>query len=116
MQLTDNTPTIVGPASTVPETPGTTASPRSPGQREILTVTVDGPGYLVGSDDMPPRAAELAEIVTLAKATQGDDQGVHVRIRYRKNAQTGARADLLGQLQESGLKRESIQEMSGYID
>lgn len=88
----------------------------APVLRQVLTVVIDGPGYLVGADEKRLRGAELAEVVTLAVATQGDDQGVQVRIRRKKNAQAGARVDLIGHLLEAGIKRESIQEMTGFID
>jgi hypothetical protein len=113
---TEQTPTIPGPAPVASGTSTPMPTPPSAGQREILTVIIDGPGYIDGTDESRFRAVELAEVVALAKATQGDDQGVHVRIRRKKNAQAGARADLIGQLQEAGLKREEIQEMSGFID
>ena len=116
----ERTPSIPGPTSATPSTPSEATEPMlaisSPVPREVLTVVIDGPGYLVGADEKRLRAAELAEVVTLALGVQGDDQGVHVRIRRKKNAQAGARVDLIGKLLEAGLKRESIQEMTGFID
>lgn len=113
---TEQTPTIPGPTPVASGISEPTPPTPSAGQREVLTIIIDGPGYIAGSDESELRGAELAEIVALAKGTQGDDQGVHVRILRKKNAEAGARADLIGQLQEAGLKREEIQEMSGFID
>lgn len=94
----------------------TPATPGSQGTPAIVTIVIDGPGYAVASDNGNFRPAALDDAVALAKGATGDDQGVHVRIQRKKNAQAGARADLLTRLQDAGMKRESIQEMSGFID
>jgi len=104
----------------VPDVTGEAAKRPAPGEAggssELVTIIVDGAGYAVARGDGAPEPATLDAAVALAKGTTGDDQGVHVRIQRKKNAQAGARADLLIRLQDAGLKRESIQEMSGFID
>ena len=102
-------PDVTG-EGTSPTATGTGGAPA------LVTIVIDGPDYAVGQGDAALERATLDDVVARAQATTGDDQGVHVRIRRRKNAQAGARADLLTRLLDAGLKRESIQEMSGFID
>jgi hypothetical protein len=100
----------VGPA----EQPAPRSEPPSP----VLTVVVTGNRYRIASQDDPQTGNEvsLEEVRRLARETPGSPEGVRVRILFEKSATEGARSDLFATLRESGVKREEIQEVLGFID
>lgn len=90
--------------------------PPSGASAQPLTIVIDGAGYALLSDAGEAKVTSLEEIRTLAGATPGNDQGVRVRVVRRKNAQAGARADLLAALEASGVPSDAIQEKMGFVD
>jgi len=86
---------------------------------DVLTVLVVEDRYEVqsGADEsgtFEPNTLEA--IVEQAKARNGDEHGVRVRLRFRRNAQSGTTNDLYAALQAAGIPREQIIESTGYVD
>src|SRR5262245_46066521 len=108
---------LTRPSATPAATPSTGASTGSPG---ILTVLVEADRYRIqeGTDeDARFEPVELSDVVTRSRDVAGDEHGVRVRLRFRRNAQTGAINDLYQALQsQAGVKREEIIEAAGYLD
>lgn len=103
-------PTIAGP------TDASVSSAPSAASAQPLTIVIDGAGYALLGDAGESKATSLEEIRTRAGEAPGNDQGVRVRIVRRKNAQAGARADLLAALEASGVPSDAIQEKMGFVD
>lgn len=86
---------------------------------EVLTVLVAGSGYSIESESAGAAAftpASLDEIVAQAKDKPGDRNGIRVRLRFRRDAESGATSDLYEALQVAGIAREAILETTGYAD
>jgi len=86
---------------------------------EVLTVLVDSDQYATQSgDDASARfePATLESIVELAKARKGNAHGVRVRLRFKRNSQSGATSDLYSALQSAGIPREQVIEGTGYVE
>ncbi|AMV22224.1 hypothetical protein [Planctomyces sp. SH-PL14] len=105
-----NMPTIAGP------TDASVSSASLPAPGHPLTVVIDGAGYALMGAAGETTPTSLDEIRKLAGEKQGDDQGVRVRILRRKNAQAGAKADLLAALEASGVPSDAVQEKMGFVD
>lgn len=84
----------------------------------FITIAVDGGTYRLTTPIDPSEGMKLSlgEVVAQASQTTGGESGVRVRILFHKNAQEGAISDLRKALDSAGIKREEIQEISGYID
>lgn len=99
--------------------PVSTVASHDPDADDVLTVLVEEDRYqLQSGDDAAARfaPATLNEIATRAAAHPGDEHGVRVRLRFRRNAQSGAISDLYEALQAAGIPREQIIEASGFVD
>lgn len=85
---------------------------------DVLMVVVHENRYRVAFRDDPETGEDvpLEEVRRLARGTPGSPEGVRVRILFEKSATEGARSDLLAALRESGIKREEIQEVLGFVD
>jgi hypothetical protein len=115
-----------------PSPPAAAAKPQSPaesvdaphesgaGPREfrpdVLHVLIDGRQYLVrkpadGGEEYQP--ATLDEVVELAQATPGDEDGIRVRINRRGSARATAEIALRDRFTAAGLPPESIREQVG---
>lgn len=94
------------------------ASRPSGGEREFLTILIHGDAYRVVDSDSPQAGEEasLEEIRRRVADVKGDGQGIRVRVVRQRDAVEGARADLLASLEQAGVKREAIQEQSGFVD
>ncbi|MBL8849912.1 MAG: hypothetical protein JNG89_09515 [Planctomycetaceae bacterium] len=85
----------------------------------LLTVLVVEDHYEVQSgadEDGTFAPATLEALVEQAKVRPGDEHGVRVRLRFRRNAQSGAISDLYAALQSAGIPREQIIEATGYVE
>ncbi len=86
---------------------------------EVLTVLVTGTEYQVETESTGAAAFEpatLEEIVSRAEDMPGDRNGIRVRLRFSRTAESGATSDLYERLQAAGIEREAILETTGYID
>jgi hypothetical protein len=108
---------VTDPSATPTPTPSNTAVADSP---DVLTVLVEADQYQIqqGTDeDAQFEPAELSEVVARSRDAAGDEHGVRIRLRFRRNAQTGAINDLYQALQsQAGVQREEIIEAAGYVD
>lgn len=84
---------------------------------KVLEVRVDDRDYLIpDSSEAGFRRADLSEVITLAKATTGNDEGIRVRIIRSRSARVVAWSTLYDSLEESGLARDSIRMPKELID
>jgi hypothetical protein len=108
---------VTAPSATSTTTPSEVAATDSP---DVLTVLVEAAQYQIqqGTDENAKfEPAELTEVVARSRDTAGDEHGVRIRLRFRRNAQTGAINDLYQALQsQAGVQREEIIEATGYVD
>ena len=75
----------------------------------VLEVRIDDHSYLVPENGSTGfRQAELDDIVRLAQATTGNDDGIRVRIVRTRSARFAAWSALYDSLEKSGLSRDSI--------
>jgi hypothetical protein len=108
---------LVSTPETLPEVqPAQSPEAVSPGAPSLVTVAIDGSGYALSTDGVRFQPATLGQVIEVARDTTGNDQGVRVRVVRRKNAVNGARLDLFHELEAAGLRREAIQEMTGFVD
>ncbi len=86
--------------------------------QKFVTISIHEDRYRLTSEEDPQTGVDvsLAEVVRRAKEATGGEQGIKLRILFQKNAQEGALADLHAAMADVGVKREEIQEISGYID
>lgn len=98
--------------------PTTVSNSKSTPTPQFVTIAIHEDRYRLTSEDDPQSGVDvpLSEVVKQVKDATGGEQGVKLRIVFHKNAQEGALADLHSSLEKSGVKREEIQEISGYID
>ncbi len=84
---------------------------------ELVTVVVDDPDYRLTntSDIADAKPASLSEVAQAASLTQGDGQGIRVRIYKTKTARAGTLKDLELRLIEIGLNRDSIQVKDEFL-
>ena len=61
-------------------------------------------------------AATASDIAARVKETTGDDQGIRIRIERTKRATAGAQSELLQALDGAGIARESVQQMTGFLE
>ncbi len=85
---------------------------------ERLRVIIDGDRYLLASADtgQAGEVLDATEIAQRAKATTGDDQGIHIRIERTKRATAGARQALFEALDAAGITRDSRHESTEFLD
>lgn len=105
------------PAPEQPDEPAT--SEASLYSDEVLTVLISGARYEIETESEGTAAfnpATLDEIVAQAKNKPGDRNGIRVRLRFRRDAESGATSDLYEALQSAGIEREAILETTGYVD
>jgi len=93
-----------------------TEAPEQPD--EVVTVVIHDNYYRLTSGPDPQSGVDvsLSEIVRQVSEANGGDQGIRLRILFERNAQEGALADLHAAMLEKGVKREEIQEITGYVD
>lgn len=78
---------------------------------DVLYVSIQGRGYrILGKDGKTEesRAATLEQVVELARATTGDENGIRVRVTRDASARAKTEDDLLQELTGAGLAKESI--------
>lgn len=95
------------------------AAPTTAKDDKVLTVLVSGDKYEVQSGDDAAATFEpytLEALVEQAKNRTGDEHGVRVRLRFKRDAQEGATSDLVKALQAAGIAREQIIESTGYVE
>jgi hypothetical protein len=87
-------------------------------QPERILVIIDGHRLMVADSSDVDTGQELTatEIAERVKQATGDDQGIRIRIERTKRAQAGAQSELRQALSEAGIKKEEIQEMTGFLD
>jgi len=85
---------------------------------DLMTVVIYGNEYRLVNGETPQSGTVLSlkDIAARAQKMTGTPEGIRVRILKGKSAQEGARADLLKSLEESGVKREEIQERAEFVD
>jgi hypothetical protein len=113
----------LGNSETLPAVTSADAAPSTgegePVADEVLTVLVDSDQYATQSGaDTAARfePATLESIVELAKARKGDAHGIRVRLRFKRNSQSGATSDLYTALQSAGIPREQVIESTGFVE
>lgn len=97
----------------------TTVTPNQEGgEKDVVTIVIHNDLYRMTSADDPLSGLDLplSEVVRQVSKATGGAQGVKLKILFEKNAQEGALADLHAALLEEGIKREEIQEISGYVE
>ncbi len=106
-----------GGPSTEPGDSSTSDVPPTP-PADVLTVLIQGGGYLVEQAAAPGTfvPATKEQITRFAEAASGDATGVRVKVMRHKSAQQGARTDLFEALQQAGLEREEIVEVSEFVE
>lgn len=84
----------------------------------VLTVVIEDAGYRIApQDDLKAGVdVELDDIMRQLPNASGNDDGIRVRLLMHKSAQMGAKSDLYTALDAAGVRRESIQEISGFIE
>jgi|GEM_PF-2237036 len=84
---------------------------------QLITIVIDGAQFRLAEGDnlTAQQLVPLSDISHRATETTGTPEGIRVRILKSKNAQEGARADLLATLRDAGVKREEIQERAEFI-
>lgn len=99
--------------STVNSTPLT-----EEGNEEFITIAIHADRYRMTTSEDPHAGVDLPlrEVIKQVQRATGGKQGVKLRILFERDAHEGARADLHASLAENGIKREEIQEISGYVD
>ena len=113
----------LGDSESLPAVTSSDAAPATgegePVADEVLTVLVDSDQYATQSGaDTAARfePATLESIVELAKARKGDAHGIRVRLRFKRNSQSGATSDLYTALQSAGIPREQVIESTGFVE
>jgi hypothetical protein len=107
------------PAATPPESTPPATGEGAPVAEEVLTVLVNGEQYAVQSgEDATARfePATLESVVELAKSRKGDAHGVRVRLRFKRDAQSGAISDLYSALQAADIPREQVIDATGFVE
>lgn len=105
---------VVKPPTAAPAT-----AEGAPVSDDVLTVLVDSDQYATQSgEDASAKfePATLESIVELAKARKGDAHGLRVRLRFKRDSQSGATSDLYSALQAAGIPREQVIEATGYVE
>ena len=84
----------------------------------LIIIAVDADKYRLTTDEDPTvgQYLSLGEVIAKVTKTTGTENGIRLRILFHKNAQEGAISDLHDALTSAGIKREEIQETTGYID
>ena len=87
--------------------------------KDVLDVRVEDRSYSLrrvvdGKDVYEP--ATLDQIIELARATKGNDQGIRVRINRRPSARVVAWMTLQQELIKAGLSEHSVQLQEGLVD
>jgi hypothetical protein len=96
---------------------GQTSLPGPP--PDVLTVMIAGSEYRVQANESAAAEfapASLSKVVEQATEVPGDTQGIRVRVLRHVTAQQGARSDLFEALQQAGIKREEIVEVSDFVE
>ncbi len=97
---------------------GSAKGPARPSPRDVLRVRIDGEEYQIEEDTdrgQRYRPVELAELVKMAQAARGDEQGIRVRIVRRASSIHRAEVRLMQALEEAGLKRDRDYHLSSEI-
>lgn len=82
-----------------------------PDTSQLLTVIVEERHYLWGTNDAEPIPVQdiaLADIIEKARQTQGNEQGIRVRIYHKGSALPSAENELMAALREAGLSETDI--------
>ena len=84
----------------------------------VLTVVIEDDGYRIAPpEDLKSGIdVELDDIMRQLPQASGNDDGIRIRLLMHKSAQMGAKSDLYTALDAAGVQRESIQEISGFIE
>ncbi len=111
--MRDAVATSTPQASLVPTQPETTNENEKPHPdiSEVITVVVVGKGYVWATNEATPEIIEpitLDEIVTKAKATQGNSQGLRARVFHAGSALPSAENELIKSLKDAGLADNAI--------
>jgi hypothetical protein len=86
---------------------------------DVLEVVIDGREYsLRQSGDVKDEyvPASLSEVITLAKETPGNRDGVRVRVYRKGSALPSAEEALQRALQDAGLGESAVQMMDGQLE
>ncbi|QDT34096.1 hypothetical protein [Thalassoglobus polymorphus] len=86
--------------------------------KKMITITIHEDRYRLTTDTDPMTGVDISqsEVVQQTQKATGGEQGVKLRVLRQKNAQVGAKLGLYEALNNAGVKREEIQEVSGFID
>ncbi len=86
--------------------------------KKMITITIHEDRYRLTTDLDPMTGVDISqsEVVQQTQKATGGEQGVKIRVLRQKNAQVGAKLGLYEALNNAGVKREEIQEVSGFID
>ena len=84
----------------------------------FVTVAIEEDNYRLTTSDSPLEGnyLSLGELIDRVTKTTGTNEGIRLRVLFHRNAQEGALADLHKALASAGVKREEIQEISGYLN
>lgn len=77
----------------------------------VLTVLIDEHDYLMqipGTTDVVYRRCELPRLIELAKLTQGDTNGIRVRILRRESARASAESQIRIDLVHAGISDDAV--------
>lgn len=104
---------LVGDTAILVSTSAPAANPST-----LVAVVITGSEYLLSptGDVSEAVPAELAEVVRSVLSTTGDGQGIRVRVFRKKDATTGAQADLSTKLGDVGIPSEEIQVIQKFLD
>jgi hypothetical protein len=110
------------PQAEVPDESAPTAAPPGTGGQtphsKVLHVLIDGRQYLVerpADGGLEYQPVPLDEVIKLAQAASGDEDGIRVRINRRGTARATAEIALREKLLAAGLSPESIREQVGLM-
>lgn len=121
----ESTPDLTNVKAQAPvDLAGESAGPRTngPGAASAappyVTVIIHGGGYRLSPEGDPATGVdvELDDIVSRVSAAQGTAEGIKLRMMFHRSAQEGARSDLLAALQRAGVKPESVQQVSTFVE
>ena len=106
------------PVDQHPEPKEEPASPPESADADVVNLLIDGRSYFIRQSVDGKRAyrpIELPELVNLAKAARGNEDGIRVRVSRRESSRASAENLLQEKLMEAGLRKEAIYLQEGFV-
>lgn len=88
----------------------------SSSNQPYVTVVIHGNSYRITDGQNPNTGMDVSldTVISRVSKVEGTPEGIRLRLMLDQSAQEGARSDLYSALEQSGIRSEAIQEISGF--